>query len=97
MEDGGGRRRRRRRFLCCMFLKPESHLQKVLRPYRGLIVAFEAGNLHGVMPVLDGQRCAVTAWYTLNPSFQESRASVKNILNTYKQQKGHPVYRHTEL
>ena len=41
-----------------------------------MMVAFNAGNYHGVKAVLSGQRCAVALWYTLDPRYNEEAHSI---------------------
>ncbi|EEC12454.1 leprecan, putative [Ixodes scapularis] len=42
-------------------------------PKCGRMVAFSAGpeNLHGVLPVERGRRCALALWFTLDPKYRE--------------------------
>lgn len=43
-------------------------------PKCGRLVAFSAGkeNMHGVLPVTKGRRCAVALWFTLDPEHKEN-------------------------
>ncbi|XP_052799879.1 prolyl 3-hydroxylase 1-like isoform X2 [Mya arenaria] len=40
-------------------------------PVCGRLVAFNAGEFHGVKAVTSGQRCAIAMWFTHDPNFQE--------------------------
>lgn len=42
-----------------------------MKPRCGRLVGFNAGEFHGVKPVLKGQRCAVAMWYTFDPNHKE--------------------------
>lgn len=60
--------------------KPE-HLLKADRC--GRMCGFSAGaeNLHGVLPVKKGQRCAVALWFTLDKNYSEDRIQVYKRIN----------------
>ena len=42
-----------------------------MRPKCGRLVGFNAGDYHGVLPVLKGRRCALATWYTLQGGARE--------------------------
>ena len=42
-----------------------------MKPQCGRLVAFNAGDYHGVKAVVRGQRCAIAMWYTHDPNFVE--------------------------
>lgn len=55
--------------------------QVSLQPHCGRLVAFNAGEYHGVKAVKVGQRCAIAMWYTHDPNFVEvSRLHVQKRL-----------------
>ena len=45
----------------------------LVQPKCGRLVGFSAGkeNLHGVLPVIEGRRCAIALWFTLDPTHKE--------------------------
>ncbi|XP_064389093.1 prolyl 3-hydroxylase 2-like [Halichondria panicea] len=45
----------------------------LVKPECGRLVGFSAGkeNMHGVLPVTGGRRCAVALWFTLDPQHSE--------------------------
>ena len=45
-----------------------------MTPKCGRLVAFSAGkeNMHGVLAVTKGRRCAVALWFTLDPDHRET-------------------------
>lgn len=49
------------------------HVQGVVRPRCGRVVAFSAGgeNLHGVAGVRNGKRCAAALWFTHDENYLE--------------------------
>ncbi|KAJ8299139.1 hypothetical protein KUTeg_023199 [Tegillarca granosa] len=53
------------------FAHPNKSEQVKLKPKCGRLVGFNAGEFHGVKPVLRGQRCAVAMWYTFDPNHKE--------------------------
>lgn len=61
------------------------HVQQVLvNPKCGRMVGFSAGkeNMHGVLGVTGGKRCAVALWFTLDPAYREASLDVaENILS----------------
>lgn len=56
-----------------VFAKNKSNIEVSVKPKCGRVVAFSAGaeNLHGVLPVERGRRCALATWYTLDPKYRE--------------------------
>ena len=46
--------------------------QSRLRPACGRLVAFDAMNYHGVLPVLQGHRCSIALWFTLDARYAEA-------------------------
>ena len=55
-----------------------------MKPKCGRMVGFSAGkeNLHGVLGVTEGKRCAVALWFTLDPAHRETSFDVaENILS----------------
>ncbi|XP_071955524.1 prolyl 3-hydroxylase 1-like isoform X2 [Antedon mediterranea] len=64
-----------------IFSNNKLQVQSQVKPKCGRIVAFSAGkeNLHGVLPVLSGRRCAMALWFTHDLRYME--------LNRYKAQK----------
>ena len=61
-----------------------------MEPKCGRLVAFNAGDYHGVKAVTKGQRCAVAMWYTHNPDFTEvSRIHASRRLDALSSQDGH--------
>ena len=60
-------------------------LQQKVRPRCGRAVGFDAGDYHGVQAVTSGRRCALAAWYTLDPIDQEmSHAQARTILHKHE-------------
>jgi leucine proline-enriched proteoglycan (leprecan) len=58
--------------------------QEKVSPKCGRLVAFSAGkeNMHGVLAVTKGRRCAVALWFTLDPEHEEtSFPTAENILH----------------
>ena len=58
--------------------------QEKVSPKCGRLVAFSAGkeNMHGVLAVTKGRRCAVALWFTLDPEHKEdSFPSAETILH----------------
>lgn len=45
--------------------------QQTLRPKCGRLVGFESSDYHGVLAINKGKRCALAAWYTLDPDHVE--------------------------
>ena len=45
-----------------------------MNPKCGRLVGFSAGkeNMHGVLAVTGGKRCAVALWFTLDPEHKEA-------------------------
>ena len=75
-------------------------LQSTVRPTCGRLVAFNAGNYHGVQPVLSGQRCAVAMWFTLDPQYKEAAHGIaQNMLKDVKakEEEEESVIEHGEL
>ena len=75
-----------------LILEKLFYLQAALKPHRGMLVGFNAGNYHGVKAVEAGQRCAIAMWYTLNPKFNEkahliARKIMKELKSKKKQKK----------
>ncbi|XP_029178230.1 prolyl 3-hydroxylase 1-like [Nylanderia fulva] len=60
------------------------HVQGVVRPRCGRMVAFSAGseNLHGVQGVRNRRRCAVALWFTLDKKYLEYERIVADIMLT---------------
>ena len=59
-------------------------LQVLVTPKCGRMVGFSAGkeNMHGVLAVTGGKRCAVALWFTLDPTHREIAFDVaENILS----------------
>lgn len=55
-----------------------------LEPRCGRLVAFNAGDYHGVKAVKKGQRCAIAMWYTHDPNFVEvSRLHAQRTLENF--------------
>ena len=53
------------------------------------MVAFSAGNYHGVKPVLKGQRCAVALWFTLDATYKEAAHGIAaNLLEELDRPRG---------
>ncbi|XP_066983028.1 prolyl 3-hydroxylase 1-like [Macrobrachium rosenbergii] len=54
----------------------------MVQPKCGRMVAFSAGpeNLHGVLPVLEGSRCAIGMWFTHNEKHKEIERSLAELL-----------------
>lgn len=48
-------------------------LQSIVQPKCGRMVGFSAGpeNSHGVLPVLEGSRCAIGMWFTHDKRYKE--------------------------
>lgn len=54
-----------------------------MKPRCGRLVGFSAGseNLHGVLSVQRGRRCALGLWFTMNPIYEEiERILAKQVL-----------------
>ncbi|XP_067929835.1 prolyl 3-hydroxylase 1-like isoform X2 [Watersipora subatra] len=67
------------------FTDKSLHEQASVKPKCGRLVAFNAGDFHGVKAVQSGRRCAVAVWFTLNPDFMElSRINALNLLKDKK-------------
>lgn len=61
--------------------------QETVSPKCGRLVAFSAGkeNMHGVLGVTKGRRCAVALWFTLDSKHEEtSFPMAENILHEIK-------------
>ena len=61
--------------------------QETVSPKCGRLVAFSAGkeNMHGVLAVTKGRRCAVALWFTLDPNHKEATFSMaEEILHEIK-------------
>lgn len=61
-----------------------SFSQVLVNPKCGRMVGFSAGkkNMHGVLGVTGGKRCAVALWFTLDPAHREASFDVaENILS----------------
>ena len=61
--------------------------QERVTPKCGRLVAFSAGeeNLHGVLALTKGRRCAVALWFTLDPNHKESSFPIaEDILHQIK-------------
>ncbi|XP_068220320.1 prolyl 3-hydroxylase 1-like isoform X2 [Palaemon carinicauda] len=54
----------------------------MVQPKCGRMVAFSAGpeNLHGVLPVTEGSRCAIGLWFTHNEKHKEIERSLAELL-----------------
>ncbi|XP_053383819.1 prolyl 3-hydroxylase 1-like [Mercenaria mercenaria] len=58
-----------------------------VKPQCGRLVAFNAGDYHGVKAVVSGQRCAIAMWFTHDPNFVEvSRLHAQRILQSHSKQ-----------
>ena len=67
-----------------MFIYSIIPLQVQVTPKCGRMVGFSAGkeNMHGVLAVTGGKRCAVALWFTLDPNHREIAFDVaENILS----------------
>lgn len=63
--------------------------QIALEPKCGRLVAFNAGDYHGVKAVTKGQRCAIAMWFTHDPNFVEvSRKHARRTLENIRQDQG---------
>ncbi|CAI8035393.1 Prolyl 3-hydroxylase 1 [Geodia barretti] len=61
--------------------------EETVSPKCGRLVAFSAGkeNMHGVLAVTKGRRCAVALWFTLDPNHKEATFSMaEEILHEIK-------------
>ncbi|CAN8004319.1 unnamed protein product [Ixodes hexagonus] len=56
-----------------VFGRSRDAIEARVSPKCGRMVAFSAGreNLHGVLPVERGRRCALALWFTLDPKYRE--------------------------
>ncbi|KAM7286429.1 prolyl 3-hydroxylase 2 [Ixodes scapularis] len=56
-----------------VFGRSQDAIEARVSPKCGRMVAFSAGpeNLHGVLPVERGRRCALALWFTLDPKYRE--------------------------
>lgn len=62
------------------------HSKVKVTPKCGRAVAFSSGgeNLHGVLPVKEGTRCALGMWFTLDPKHKEGAREVADqILKSF--------------
>jgi len=67
------------------FTAPKSVLQSEIKPTLGRLVGFNASHFHGVKAVLNGQRCAIALWFTLDPRYSEAGHDLaRNIINELK-------------
>ncbi|XP_049275082.1 prolyl 3-hydroxylase 2-like isoform X2 [Rhipicephalus sanguineus] len=67
-----------------VFARQKNSIEALVKPKCGRAVAFSAGaeNLHGVLPVAEGRRCALATWYTFDPKYREGeREFAHNIIN----------------
>ncbi|XP_065310940.2 prolyl 3-hydroxylase 2-like [Dermacentor albipictus] len=67
-----------------VFASQKTSIEASVKPKCGRAVAFSAGaeNLHGVLPVEDGRRCALATWYTFDPKYRErEREFAYNIIS----------------
>ena len=57
-------------------------IQEKVSPKCGRLVAFSAGkeNMHGVLAVTKGRRCAVALWFTLDPNHSETSFPVAETI-----------------
>ncbi|XP_033118540.1 prolyl 3-hydroxylase 1-like isoform X2 [Anneissia japonica] len=79
-----------------IFSSNKLQIQSKVKPKCGRIVAFSAGeeNLHGVLPVLSGRRCAMALWFTHDLRYMElNRYKAQKILSNMKEE----MNRKTEL
>lgn len=90
-----------------VFASQKTNIEASVKPKCGRAVAFSAGaeNLHGVLPVEDGRRCALATWYTFDPKYRErerdfayniisqhrSSGRHENLTSNLSREKGHPV------
>ncbi|KAF6026717.1 LEPRE1 [Bugula neritina] len=64
------------------FTDNHKHEQSSVKPKCGRLVAFNAGDYHGVKAVRSGRRCALAVWFTLDPHHSEqSRADARDMLD----------------
>nr|XP_045620540.1 prolyl 3-hydroxylase 1-like isoform X2 [Procambarus clarkii] len=58
--------------------------EAIVRPRCGRMVGFSSGpeNPHGVLPVLDGSRCAIGMWFTHDKLFKELERTLAETLLT---------------
>ncbi|KAK3603207.1 hypothetical protein CHS0354_036134 [Potamilus streckersoni] len=64
------------------FAYPNTSVQVSVQPKCGRLVAFNAGEFHGVKAVLKGQRCALAMWYTMDPDYNElSRLYARRVFS----------------
>ncbi|KAL3842115.1 hypothetical protein ACJMK2_020167 [Sinanodonta woodiana] len=64
------------------FAYPNKTVQVSVKPKCGRLVAFNAGDFHGVKAVLKGQRCALAMWYTMDSSYNEiSRKYARRVFS----------------
>jgi leucine proline-enriched proteoglycan (leprecan) len=57
-------------------------IDTIVRPACGRLVAFSAGEYHGVTGITSGTRCAVALWFTLDPEDNEpARQQAQAILS----------------
>uniref|UniRef100_A0A224YSI5 procollagen-proline 3-dioxygenase n=1 Tax=Rhipicephalus zambeziensis TaxID=60191 RepID=A0A224YSI5_9ACAR len=69
-----------------VFARQKNSIEASVKPKCGRAVAFSAGaeNLHGVLPVEDGRRCALATWYTFDPKYRErEREFAHNIISQH--------------
>lgn len=69
-----------------VFAREKNSIEASVKPKCGRAVAFSAGaeNLHGVLPVEDGRRCALATWYTFDPKYRErEREFAHNIISQH--------------
>ncbi|KAK8783381.1 hypothetical protein V5799_010254 [Amblyomma americanum] len=74
-----------------VFARHKTNIQASVRPKCGRAVAFSAGaeNLHGVLPIEKGRRCALAMWYTLDPKYREREREIAyNIINRHHSSPG---------
>ena len=74
-----------------------------MKPKCGRMVAFSAGfeNLHGVLGIKQGTRCALPIWFTLDKRYDEQQrhdaAEVLRRLREEKNSESEPTEGHKEL
>lgn len=70
-----------------IFAAPNQTVEAIVKPKCGRMVAFSAGfeNLHGVLGIKQGTRCALPVWFTLDKKHDEQqRYDAKEILSSLR-------------
>ncbi|KAJ8048896.1 Prolyl 3-hydroxylase 2 [Holothuria leucospilota] len=85
-----------------MFANFDNTSQVEVEPTCGRLVAFAGEELHAVRPVLEGQRCALAMWYTLDPLYQEldmfqSLEKIESILKLVQRKEAEQKLEEQEL